>query len=62
MRRREKIYVSRAMAIAEGNALLTARGDLFDFLFEQSAQEIAVSVYEAMALAESSPECEMQSL
>jgi len=44
----EKISVSDGMRRAGGAALLTARGDLFELLSEQSAQEIAVEVYAAM--------------
>lgn len=40
--------ITREMIAAGGNALLTSRGDLFDLLSDQSAQLIAISVFEAM--------------
>jgi hypothetical protein len=49
MAKKEKIFVSYAMRVVGGAALQIARSDLFDLLSEQSAQEIAVEVYAAMA-------------
>ena len=48
MPQRNQSIVSADMAIAGGNALLTARADLFELLDERAAQEIAGAVYIAM--------------
>jgi hypothetical protein len=58
MEKAETIFVSDGMKRAGGAALSIARGDLFDLLSVECAQEIAVSVYVAMVRRNQDDKCQ----